>query len=170
MITVVKKKYIDETGQALFEFIFFVPFIAILLILLMGIGNSINGAINQQKVTRAYFYARLSNNSMMPEVDGDFHLSLNSFGMDFTGWAKELEGRAPVQPCYELKTPIEGANPEQECEAYEGTSTKFIRVGTVYGVCGATYVKSDSNQIFRAPAPGPGVENIVAQASGCLLK
>lgn len=69
--------------------------------------------------------------------------------MHFIGWRERFEsGDFPVQPCYKLRIPVKG---EQKCQTYEGDSTDFIRVGTVFGMCGATYVNAPAG-ISKSPA------------------
>ena len=43
-------------GQALFEFIVFLPFLLFMLTIMFTVGNAINGSINQQKAVRRYFF------------------------------------------------------------------------------------------------------------------
>lgn len=160
----VKKKILNEDGQALFEFIFFLPIMITLLVLLLKIGNSINGAINQQKISRAYFFSKIKNNSMVPLVS-EGHQQFDSIGMTYIGWAKELKNdQFPVQPCYKLNLPATGsANSEGECKEYSGDSTEYIRVGTVFGLCGVTLKKSGNSSFSKDPLLASG-------ASGCLIQ
>ena len=48
-----------QQGQALVEFIIFLPFMLMMYTVVITLGDAINGSINQQKATRAYFYYRL---------------------------------------------------------------------------------------------------------------
>jgi hypothetical protein len=57
------RKKLDQRGQALIELIIFLPLIFTLYGLIGGFANAINGSINQQKITRSYFYFRAQNSS-----------------------------------------------------------------------------------------------------------
>ncbi len=148
MITAVK----NQKGQALIELIIFLPLMFSLYGIISGFANAINGSINQQKITRAYFYFRIQNSSMIPNADYGVAQGWSKFGMFFIGWADYLEDETnPVMPCYEITIPLSN-NGSDKCETpYTGESTQFIRVGTVYGVCGATYGKTGGGQFFTIP-------------------
>jgi hypothetical protein len=167
---VVRNKKLNEKGQAFLELIFFMPIMLMLLAALVVFGNSINGSINQQKVVRSYFYARLKNNSTMPRKrynapqDG-----WRQFGMYFIGWKEKFEGgengNLPLKPCYKVPIGLD----EQECKAFESESTKFIRLGTVYGLCGATYLRT-GGRLQRAPSSLDGSsESAHVQRSSCTI-
>lgn len=137
----------NQKGQALVEFVLFVPFLVMIYSVLMSLGNAINGSINQQKVTRGYFKYRLQNNSTVPKPSwgsDDMALGMNTFGMWIIGWSERFEGNTPVKTCYKFNVPL-GDSDNDECEkSYNRDTTQFIRVGTVIGVCGATHRKIDS--------------------------
>lgn len=154
MIMVVKKNIINQKGQALIEFVLFLPFMMMMYMTVLSIGNAINGSINQQKITRGYFYYRLSNNSTMPRprrVDVEPSDAWQVFGMQIMGWAESLDGNSPVSPCFKFAIPFD--DEEEECnQTYSEKRSQFIRTETVYGVCGATYVKDQqSRQNIRQP-------------------
>ena len=171
-----KKVNKKNEGQALFEFIFFLPIMVVFLFILFSIGNSINCSINQQKISRSYFYARIKNNSMMPLVESRQeqvkNLSFQSMGMFYIGWKEKFKSGAsadgdgdPVAPCYKMNVPTK--NYEETCDDYDKERINFIRVGTVYGACGATYLNINSEMV-RAPASGN--VQIVSDVSGCLIR
>ncbi|MCB9094549.1 MAG: hypothetical protein H6621_05715 [Halobacteriovoraceae bacterium] len=166
------KIFSDERGQAILELIFFLPIMIILLSLLVSFGSSINGAINQQKVTRGYFYSRIKNNSLMPLNSHDDNAPYRSwrlFGMYFAGWMEKFDEGTdfPVQPCYKLNLPLEER--EQNCQSYPGNSTNFIRVGTVYGLCGTTYLYEPADdQVYRLPLRN--LNNAQINDSGCTIQ
>ncbi len=172
MIMAVKKLKKNNEGQSLIEFIVFLPIVTILLVILLNIGSSINGAINQQKITRSYFFSRVKGNSMIPYEKENFEV----FGMFHIGWAEIMKGEQPVLPCYDLSLNIlSDENDETDCKNYTGDSTQFIRVGTVFGMCGATYIRtSGDNKVWRLPAfTGQYVEEYItlqASAEGCFLR
>lgn len=143
----------NQKGQALVEFVLFVPFLVMIYSVLMSLGNAINGSINQQKVTRGYLKYRLQNNSTVPKpswssgglADTDLSQGMTMFGMWIIGWAESFEGEiTPVKTCYKFNVPL-GDSDNDECEkSYNRDTTQFIRVGTVLGVCGATHLKIGS--------------------------
>jgi hypothetical protein len=164
-----KKNALDnENGQAIFEFLFFFPTIILLIFLIVSLGNSINGSINQQKVTRSYLYARLKNTSMYPQKDPDDQIYQNwkIFGMFFIGWKEKFaEGtESPLQPCYKVQLPF--ADTESKCDTYKKETSSFIRVGTVYGLCGATYY-NNGTEIVRGPASNDPGE--VSDKNACTI-
>ncbi len=164
----VKKILKQEEGVAFFEFIFFLPLMVLLMGLLVSIGNSINGSINQQKIARSYFYSRISNNSLFPLKNNDPNSNQKfwkSFGMFFIGWREKSEGEFPVQPCYKFRLPFAGE--EQSCQEYRKNSTEYVRVGTVYGACGATYVVVGQQPIR---APRPTATDLVSSYHGCTIR
>lgn len=71
--------------------------------------------------------------------------------MFFVGWKEKFEGGGnvgdPVQPCYRVSIPLKEAATDVCEEPYEAEESQFIRVGTVYGVCGATYARSNARVI-----------------------
>lgn len=166
----------NERGQALIELIVFLPLMITLYSVIAGFASSINGSINQQKVTRAYFYYRIQNNSNIPgPKSGDFE-TWTQFGMFYIGWKERFEGDSqPVMPCYKVSITFKD-EPTDECgEKYEVEQTTWVRVGTIYGYCGATYV--NNNQIISmvpdsaggTPENGAGDYNLVSDLSSCTI-
>lgn len=164
----------NEEGQSIVEFVIFLPFLLMMYTTIMSIANAINGSINQQKVTRAYFYYTLQNNSTFPRPyrDGGAqpYNSWNHFGMQIMGWTEKLVNEEPVMTCYRFKLPL-GQNDDDSCEkSYSERTTQFIRVGTVYGACGTTYKKDQNGKFFRLPSGGPYRGGEVATGESCLIK
>lgn len=165
------KKILNQKGQALFEFFIFLPLMLMLYATISSLGNAINGSINQQKATRAYFYYINQNNSMAPKpVKGNpVEDAWKLFGLTIMGWKEKFgNGTTPVATCYEFKLPLgetEGDNCEEQ---YSGKTTQFIRVGTVYGVCGATY-QNDGKQIILLPGAS-GLSTSVSSSQGCTIQ
>lgn len=146
-----------ERGQALIELIIFLPLMITLYSVIGGFASSINGSINQQKVTRAYFYYRVQNNSTIPgPKTGEVVDTWRQFGMYYIGWRDYFKGGddaggQPVMPCYKISIPFKD-NPADKCEdRYSQSQTLWVRVGTIYGVCGATYLNQGNNQFFTLP-------------------
>jgi hypothetical protein len=159
-----------QSGQALIELIIFLPFLFILYGVVSGFAHSINGSINQQKITRAYFYYRVQNNSYIPKPDSDNqHLNWSSFGMFFIGWKDFFQGQdSPVMPCYKITIPMQGSNGNEKCEdRYNQSTTGWIRVGTVYGMCGATYGVSQSS-VLHFPDNGTDFSRLT-NYFGCII-
>lgn len=133
-----------DRGQALIELIIFLPLMITLYSVIGGFASSINGSINQQKITRAYFYYRVQNNSTIPSPKTGPIDNWRQFGIYYIGWKDYFkggsdEGGQPIMPCYKISIPFKD-NPQDKCEeTYNQTQTLWVRVGTVYGVCGATY-------------------------------
>lgn len=156
MIMAVKKiKKLDvlgnENGQAIMEFLLFLPFMLMMYSVSMSLSNAINASINQQKITRSYFYYRNMNNSTIPRPRRDGQIPSESwkvFGTQIMGWNEKLvAGENPLAPCFKFALPL-GEGVGDSCEdSYSKLSTQYIRVQTVYGVCGATYVKDGKHNI-----------------------
>ena len=165
-----KKKFVkNQDGQAMIEMILFLPLLILLFIYLLSISASINGAINQQKITRGYFFSRLKNNSMYPFAQDAKAASWSYFGMSFIGWREKFKDGAdePVLPCYLAKVPFFSSD-ETSCNEYQGTKTNYIRVGTVFGVCGANYHRKSNDEYQRGIDGDPGED--VASWGACTIK
>lgn len=136
-------KKTNQKGQALIELIVFLPLMFTFYSMISGFAGAINGSINQQKATRAYFYYRVQNNPFVPKPDeGDTHVGWGKFGMFFVGWMDQMQSDNPVAPCYRVSIPMAN-NATENCEtAYSEETTQYIRVGTAYGICGATFVRA----------------------------
>jgi len=166
-------KKIDQEGQALIELIIFLPLIFTLYGLIGGFANAINGSINQQKITRAYFYYRTQNNSTIPKpLQVPNFQNWRRFGLVFTGWSDEPisdSTPAPVAPCYEISFPVAGA-PNDRCEnQYATKTTQFIRVGTAYGICGASYI-TVNGRASGAMDVNRNVSNVIVDQQACIIE
>ncbi len=153
----------DQKGQALIELIIFLPLIFTLYGLVGGYANAINGSINQQKVTRGYFYFRAQNSSTMPKPSGaQNYQSWSRFGMFFIGWTDEpIQGNAqPLAPCYQISFPVQAAGSDICENSYAAPTTQYIRVGTVYGTCGNTYANV-GGKVVNANDAGAGVMSVL---------
>lgn len=150
-----------EKGQAIIEMIVFFPLMVIFFIFLLSISNAINGGINQQKVTRGYFYARLKNQSLFPLRDtNDPALQAARFtniGMSFIGYRERFRAGTsdlPEMPCYKSKVPF--FKPvEVACDEYKGEVTAYIRISTIYGLCGTNYTNRGAFGFQRGPVSSP---------------
>jgi hypothetical protein len=162
----------NQKGQALIELIIFLPLMFMFYAMISGFANSINASINQQKITRAYFYYRVQNNSTMPKPNptgsGYSHQSWGTFGIFFIGWKDYFVNSKPIAPCYKISVPLQASGTDKCEETYTQPTTQFIRVQTVYGICGATYQNTGQ---FVLPVPDyPGGDfSTLTNAGGCLI-
>src|SRR5665648_323680 len=102
-----KKKLNCQKGQALIELIVFLPLMITLYSVIGGFANAINGSINQQKVSRSYFYYRIQNNSTIPGIKSGDYQNWRKFGMFYIGWKERFENAdQPVMPCYKISIPF----------------------------------------------------------------
>jgi hypothetical protein len=148
-----KPKKLKDDGQALFEFIVFLPFLIYLFTLMVTISNSINASINQQKATRGYFYYLMKGNSMAPTRSDlrDYRTRgiTGLVGITAIGWREKSEGDESVAPCFKFSTLFSpssesGIDENETCDTPSGGKvSQFVRVYTLYGVCGATYSALD---------------------------
>lgn len=166
-----KKLIKNKKGQALIELIIFLPLMFMIYSLIAGFASAINGSINQQKITRAYFYFRIQNNSTTPAPDypGQVYKNWQKFGMFFIGWrAKFVNNDNPSMPCYKVSLPM-GANSEDSCDdSYDEPSSQFIRVGTVYGICGGTYQTVNDGVVWLPNSLDANFTSVV-DPSSCLI-
>lgn len=133
----------NDSGQSLFEFLIFLPFLIVMVFILITISGSINGAINQQKAARAYFFYFLKGNSTFPTVDdlaGYADNGVQMAGFFSIGWMDYLDNENPVAPCYEMSG-IVSEDKGAKCldSLYGKTKTNFIRVYTIFGACSTNY-------------------------------
>jgi hypothetical protein len=131
-----------------------------MLLMILNVGNSINASINQQKAARGYTFYLLKGNSLgnrrvdLKEYEGDL-TEVSSF---MIGWRAEQDssGKKSYGSAYKLPTlPWGDDSQEEDClERTDGSSRKSqcIKVFTMFGVCGETYV-SDGSQLFRSDSP-----------------
>ena len=132
---------VNKKGQALFEFLIFLPFTFMMVTVFFTMGNSINASINQQKVVRGYYYYDLKNNTMAPTVKvmqgWNSASGLTLFSSYALGWSERAINKvSPVAACYKANSLLMG-NTSETCEEPTGSSesTSFIRLYTVYGLC-----------------------------------
>ena len=140
----------DENGQAIFELLIFMPFLLLLTTVLLTMGESIFGSINQQKSVRGYFFYLVAHNSFIPPHDDLNALQgVKETGMYAFGWKENFKGgRIPLSPCYRILSLANGGNnPKENCSdqlTVENPTSNYIKVATVFGVCSASYSKPDS--------------------------
>jgi hypothetical protein len=166
----------NQKGQALIELIVFLPLMLMFYTMIAGFANAINGSINQQKITRGYFYYRAQANSSLPKPavtdsgGGYSHDNWKRFGMFIIGWKDYLENSKPMAPCYKITVPLGTSTTDPPCnEKYTATQTQYIRVQTVYGICGATY-ENVGSEVFSVPdAEGMDFATLIG-AGSCVIQ
>lgn len=145
MMGVKKQNARRQQGQAIFEFIVFLPFLLLVLFSVVHIGAAINGSINQQKAVRGYFYNLVEHDSMLPSSNNISDIAsrgVKHIGFWALGWQEKQNGESPVAPCYRMPLFGKAANQDsEECETPQDgrDRSQFIRVYTMYGVCGEDY-------------------------------
>lgn len=167
---------LKQKGQALIELILFLPFMLMMYTVVVSLGDAIHGSINQQKAVRGYFYYRIQNSSQVTRplrsngVPGFTNWTV--FGQFWVGWADYLEGNSPVFPCYRLNLPLAAASGDECAEPYTEPTTQFIRVGTVYGICGATMtMETGGNNLYvEGPTPTNTSVDTVLRQSSCFIQ
>ena len=135
------------------EFLFFFPFMVLLLITMLKFASAINGSINQQKAVRSYFFHLLKNNSNLPNLrdleiykkDGN---DLNKIRMSVLAWRNQEVGPNSYAPCYEMP-PFINTGTTETCNDTSGLSSldktsSFIRVFTAFGICSTNYLYKGS--------------------------
>jgi hypothetical protein len=140
----------SNSGQAIFELIAFMPFFIVLLSVLLTIGSSINGSINQGKAARGYFFFLAKGNSYLPNpVDLEAMSGVGRTGSYFIGWQDYKDGEAPIATCYKLNALISG-NKGEKCETPISGSdiTRYVRLYTVFGICTATFERREGSGPF----------------------
>jgi hypothetical protein len=165
-------KRTDQNGQALIELIIFLPLMFMVYSMIGGFASAINGSINQQKITRAYFYYLTQGNSLAPGPDskGQVHNSWQQFGMSFVGWREKfVSGDNPTMPCYKINVPLKAAPTDKCDEPYSTETSLFIRVGTAYGICGATFRNESGSTLWLPNSPNANYSNVV-DISSCTIQ
>lgn len=153
-------RILNKQGQALFEFIIFLPFYFLLFAVIVTLSASINGSINQQKVTRSYFHFLTKNNSMIPNKESLAELNvrgINTVGYFAIGWQDYPEGTVPIATCYKISQLATGTLNET-CEDVSGLTedekkTGFVRPYTVFGICGGVFSFRDDMSVFALQIP-----------------
>ena len=146
----------SEKGQAIFEFIIFLPFFLTMLFIMIAVSGSINASINQNKSTRGYFYASVRGNSMVPttqDLQGFKASGLTSVGMYSFGWREKGSKSLSYAPCFKLPVFIGSGKVDEACDnaipsGHDGSS-RFIKVLTAYGVCSAPFTLNDQSGEFE---------------------
>lgn len=148
----INRELLSDSGQAIFELIVFMPFFIYLITVFFNIGDSINSSINQQKAVRGYHFFLLKGNSTAPDLQGLQTFkndALDGGSMVVTGWQEKTQGNVPMAPCFKFSSVFAGAGDETcETPTEEGEKSKYIRVFTVFGICGASYIKGGLSDFY----------------------
>ena len=156
---VVKNKKIflnNEKGQAIFEFVVFLPLLLVLMTVMLTTGNAINASINQQKATRGYFFNIIQNNSRIPikvDLDNLAANAVNRVSAFSIGWrTKEVGGAASLAACTKYNTLFGSINADETCDepVLDDNKSQYIRIFTFFGVCTESYAKIDETGNYRA--------------------
>ncbi|MCY4495572.1 MAG: hypothetical protein OXB92_17140 [Acidimicrobiaceae bacterium] len=134
----------NSQGQAIFELVAFLPLLVLIFTIMVTVGNSINVSINQQKVTRRYFYYLLKGNSTAPTQEDlkVWHGEGRTLaGMSALGFRAKEKGEFSYAPCFKFNTLFTGDSGETCDEPLKGEAqSTFVRIFTFYGICGETYI------------------------------
>ncbi len=161
----VKNQSSNESGQALFEFIMFLPFVLIILHALFTIANSINAGINQQKSLRGYYFQLLKSDSMglaSEDIDTLHGAGVRFVGFNAIGWKEKfINGDQPASPCFGM-TKLIGQNQGQTCDEIvtQGEPSAYIKLFNVFGICTKTYLPN--NDSFDLNEASTGVCTLAA--------
>lgn len=136
----------NQSGQALFELIIFIPFLIFLYTIYSTTGDSISASINQQKSVRGYFYSLVMGNSYLnnPLELAEFaRFNVTLVGFSALGWREKgnANGTTAFAPCFKFSSLLKN-NSSEECDSKEREDegmSRYIRVFTYYGVCGPVY-------------------------------
>lgn len=144
----------NEDGQSLFELIVFLPVLLLILTVMVTVGNAINSSINQQKVTRSYYYYVLRGNSLgLNAIDLKEYgqtSSMSNVGMFAIGWRRSDPGQSNEEvfaTCFRFSTLFSGDSQDVNCDEpnVSGQKTSIIRLYTAYGLCTEVYTTSDAS-------------------------
>jgi len=165
-----KRNKKNQKGQALIELIIFLPIMFMFYAIVSSFANAINGSINQQKIARSYFFFRTQNNPYIPKPDAEkTYTQWSTFGMYFIGYMDDDISNQPVAACYKVNIPMAPSG-NDKCEtSYSTATTQFIRVQTVFGVCGATYLTINNEAVLVPDYPGTHY-SLLKTVNGCNLK
>lgn len=154
----------NENGQAIFEFVVFLPVLVLMFSIIVNIGNAINASINQQQATRRYAFYLQKGSSISPSARSlALHLDMQKMDLVAIGWANEFDGKNPISSCFKFQSLFGDSKGDETCEKedYADKGSKFIRVYTVFGWCGATYSREGGNsfKVNQMNIIGPGVRD-----------
>ncbi len=164
----------NEEGQAIFELLVFLPIFLFLFVIVYNIGNSLNVSINQQKVTRRYFYFIQKGNSFLPAASLLREWKGKGFtyaGIGMMGFRDFSDGEYPVAPCVKFPSYLTGETDETCEDPTEGEkATSFLRIATAYGICGESF-RLDANGFWHPEySDGESIDTTRTKNTTCSLK
>lgn len=155
-----KKIINNKKGQAVFEFIIFMPFLMVMYSIIYTIGNSVSGSINQQKATRGYYYSLVRGNSYVSSYTDLLELSgfqIDNVGFSAVGWREKSAnaGKNSFAPCFSF-TSLMKSGVDDECDTRDkqSESSRHIRLYTFYGVCGPRFTKVNNDYVIHPEEQG----------------
>ncbi len=146
-----KSPKINQKGQALFEFIIFLPIFLYMIKILFDYGDAINHSINQLKVVRGYYSYSNAGDSNLPNLAfaNDFKgRGVAQIGSDAFAWSatKTTGSILPTGSCVKVMGFLGNGIQGETCEApqVDNLKTQFIRAYSAYGVCTGTWSQSEN--------------------------
>lgn len=155
------KNLLSEKGQAIFELIVFLPLLLLILTVMVTVGNAISSSINQQKVTRGYFYYILRGNSQginsidLKEYSTDH--GMTNVGMFSIGWRRSEAEQSDDQvfaTCFRFSPMFSADNSDENCDEPNlgsESKTSIIRLYTAYGICSDVYSINQEGDLVANP-------------------
>ena len=71
-------------------------------------------------------------------------------------------------PCYKVSIPFKDS-PGDKCEdSYQNDKSLWVKVGTIYGTCGATFFQSNGN-VYYAPDQGGADFSAIVDQRSCII-
>ena len=149
-----------DNGQAIIEILLFLPFLIFQSAFIFSVYGALNASINQNKITRGYLYARLKGNSHFP-YSGYLKRLQDKGGARLVGnysigWRVKATNQHSYAPCFQLGNV--SSRPEQCDDEQNGPISNFIKVRTMYAVCGNTYLLEDDNKFLPTPQAAAGID------------
>jgi hypothetical protein len=151
----------SQDGQSTFEFLIYLPFLLLFVNIFVSVSGAINASINQEKVTRGYFFYIAKGNPNLPkrsdvlDKDGLSGNEIANASMFSIGWREKDVGTNSFLTCFKIK-PFTSTDLAESCEksAADQNKTYLVRIGTLFGVCAATYTRQSDNYFLNVGAPG----------------
>ena len=151
----------NENGQAVFETLLFLPVLFYLAVVMIKVGNSINASINQQKATRGYTFYLLKGNSLGQRVSDLKYLETQASGIEnassfIIAWKINPDLEKFHGSYYKLPTFAGASASDEDCleDKIEDGVTSCIKVFTMFGVCGESYMLTPSEGYHKSDYPG----------------
>lgn len=169
------KKFKNQKGQSLFEFLIFLPLLVMLIGVFYSFGGAMSMSINQQKAVRGYYFHLLKGNSFgisYPDLVELEKKGTRKVGFFSLGWRFKAEGEAKSYgSCFKINNMLSG-NDGEECldgdRPTEGSS-RYIRAFTAFGLCGNNFVEQGGRYYWSEDPANGGRGNQIGLAN-CSLQ